>query len=74
MQRTLAHSGPSLDREIAELVDAIVQAVDVDRSAEVDRLRAALEPFGGSELYAAEIRLCGQPSIDEWCICGGAIF
>ncbi len=56
-----------------ELVDAIVEAIDANRSTEVDRVRSALEPFGGSLLFDAEIRLNGLTSPHEGCICGGEV-
>ncbi len=58
------------DRELTSLIDALVEAVDVQRWAEIDRVRAALEPFGGIALFDAELRLNGTASIDDWCICG----
>jgi hypothetical protein len=48
---------PSLDLSLVELVDAIVAAADTSRCAEIDRLRFALEPFGGISIFDAEIRL-----------------
>ncbi len=70
-----SRSGPisvrMADRDLTALIDAIVAAIDIDRSWEIDKLRTALEPFGGSALLQAEIRLNGSPTIPEWCICGG---
>jgi hypothetical protein len=51
-----------------ELVDAIVAAVDVDRSFEVDRLRLALESFDLDESFADELRLSGVSSA-TWRLC-----
>ena len=62
------------DQALADLVDALVEAVDMNRYLEVDRVRAALEPFGGTALFDAELRLNGSASVDEWCICGGEAF
>ena len=62
------------DPSLIALVDAIVQAVDVNRCYELDRLRMSLEPFGGSTLFAAEIRINGVGSLCECCICGGEVF
>ena len=59
------------DQLLVDLVDALVQAVDVNRSAEIDRLRTVLEPFGATAMFDAELRLNGAPSVDESCICGG---
>ena len=58
--------------DLVELVDALVEAVDLNRWAEIDRLRAALEPLGVAPMFDAELRLNGIASGDEWCICGGA--
>ncbi len=55
-----------MDRELTELVDAIVEVAD--RARDMGRLRLALEPFGGSSLFDAEIRLNGTFSA-EFCIC-----
>ena len=59
------------DPELLDLVDALVEAIDTNRSHETDRVRSALEPFGGAALFDAELRLNGAPSINEDCICGG---
>lgn len=57
-------------REISDLVDAIVEAADVARVAEVDRLRLALVPFGLVGAFDDELRLSGSYSDScEWC-CG----
>lgn len=61
----------ALDHQITDLVDALVEAIDMNRYAEIDRVRTALEPFGGGVLFDAELRLNGVASVDEWCICGG---
>jgi len=58
--------------DLVDLVDALVEAVDLNRWAEIDRLRAALEPLGLAAMFDAELRLNGIASGDEWCICGGA--
>ena len=55
-----------MDRELTELVDAIVEVAD--RARDMGRLRLALEPFGGSALFDAEIRLNGTTS-DGFCVC-----
>ena len=59
------------DRDVTELVDALVEAVDVNRWAEIDRLRSALEPFRATAIFDAELRLNGTTSDSQWCICGG---
>ena len=62
------------DAALTALVDSLVQAVDMNRDYEVNRLRNALEPFGATALFDAELRLNGIASLDEWCICGGEVF
>ncbi len=62
------------DPELLDLVDALVEAIDINRAHETDRLRSALEPFGATKLFEAELRLNGTPSVIEWCICGGEEF
>ena len=62
------------DPSLADLVDALVEAIDINRQHEINRVRSALEPFGGSSLFDAELRLNGSASADEWCICGGEEF
>ena len=59
------------DPQLADLVDALVEAIDINRQHEVDRVRSALEPFGGAALFDAELRLNGIRSADEGCICFG---
>ena len=59
----------NIDRDLTELVDAIVAAVDIDRSWEIDRLQEALEPFGAAGMFAAELRLSGTGSVGELCCC-----
>jgi len=55
-------------REQSDLVDAIVEAVDIGRSVEVDRLRLALEPFGLVGAFDDELRLTGSYSDSgDWC-------
>lgn len=61
----------AVDQQLTDLVDALVEAIDAHRWAEIDRVRCALEPFGAAALFDAELRLNGTASIDEWCICGG---
>ncbi len=61
------------DPELLDLVDALVEAIDINRCLETERVRSALEPFGGAALFAAELRLNGAPSVDEDCICGGEV-
>jgi len=51
-----------------ELVDAIVAAVDLDRSDEVIRLTSALGCLGLDEAFADELRLSGVPSA-TWGLC-----
>lgn len=62
------------DQTLTDLIDALVEAIDTNRYLEVDRVRSALEPFGGAELFDAELRLNGSASVDDWCICGGEEF
>ena len=52
--------------ELIHLVDALVEAIDTDREDAVDRVRSALEPFGGGGLFAAEMRLNGRSSETVW--------
>ena len=59
------------DPELLDLVDALVEAIDTNRLHETQRVRSALEPFGATKLFDAELRLNGTSSDDEWCICGG---
>jgi hypothetical protein len=61
----------SHDVALVDLVDALVAAIDLRRTREIDQLRFALEPFGGAALFDAELRLNGSASVDESCICGG---
>ena len=56
--------------ELIELVDALVAAVDIGRSWEIERLATALESFGASWLFADELRLNGTAS-PAGCICDG---
>lgn len=62
------------DSALVELIDALVEAVDLNRSWEVDRLRNALEPFGACVLFDSELRLRGTASPVEGCICGGEVW
>ena len=59
------------DQALTELVDALVEAADLGRWIEIDRLRSALEPFGALAMFDAELRLNGTSSLGEGCICGG---
>jgi hypothetical protein len=68
---TITPTDRAADQELTALIDALVEAIDTNRYAEVDRVRAALEPFGGSGLFDCELRLNGSASADEWCICTG---
>ena len=61
------------DPQLVDLVDALVEAIDLNRHHETQRVRSALEPFGASELFDVEMRLNGVPSVDECCICGGEV-
>ncbi len=61
------------DPQLLDLVDALVEAIDINRMSETQRVRSALEPFGATALFDAELRLNGAPSTDEWCICGGEV-
>ncbi|MEM9561085.1 MAG: hypothetical protein AAGA93_00620 [Actinomycetota bacterium] len=56
------------DRDGQELVDAVAAAVDTDRWSEVERVRAALEPFGLAGDFADELRLFGVGS-NTWGRC-----
>ncbi|MGH1488195.1 MAG: hypothetical protein ACRBK7_02185 [Acidimicrobiales bacterium] len=57
--------------ELVDLVDALVQAIDLDRTEEVDRIREALEPFGAVDMFNDELRLNGSPSSECGpCECG----
>ena len=51
-----------LPTDVAELVDALVGAVDAARTDEIDRLRSALVPFGAVDRFDAELRLNGVTS------------
>ncbi|MEM9656629.1 MAG: hypothetical protein AAGA65_31430 [Actinomycetota bacterium] len=55
------------DPDLVELVDAVVSAVDTDRSWEIERVAAALEPFGGAALFGDELRLNGSGSAECPC-------
>ena len=57
------------DPELLDLVDALVEAIDIKRLSEIDRVRLALEPFGAMELFDAELQHSGSSSDDEYCIC-----
>ena len=55
------------DRDLGELVDAVVAAIDTDRAWEVERVASALQPFGGADMFVDELRLNGAPSSDCPC-------
>ena len=65
---TLAECRWAVDRDLVDLVDALAAAVDTGRTWEVERLQAALIPFGAAVIFAEELRLNGLPS-DEACVC-----
>ncbi|MEM9655861.1 MAG: hypothetical protein AAGA65_27495 [Actinomycetota bacterium] len=46
-----------------EIVDSIVGAVDLNRSAEIERVRLALETIGLDVAFQSELRLTGVPSV-----------
>ena len=52
--------------DLVDLIDALVEAIDTDRYDAVDRVQTALQPFGGSTLFAAELRLNGRSSEQVW--------
>ena len=54
------------ERQAIELVDALAGAVDLQRSNEIERLRAALVPLGLDRRLTDEIRLTGT-----WSSCAG---
>lgn len=60
-------SASPVDPDLVELIDAVVSAVDTDRSWEVERVAAALEPFGGGALFGDELRLNGTGSTECPC-------
>jgi hypothetical protein len=62
-----SQSASSEDPDLLELIDALVSAVDIDRSWEVERVAAALEPFGGATLFSGELRLNGAGSSECPC-------
>jgi len=57
-----------VDRDLVDLVDALVAAVDTARTWEVEQVQAAVAPFGGSGLFASELRLNGTASCEQ-CVC-----
>jgi hypothetical protein len=59
---------PRHEMDDQELVDAIVAAIDLDRSTEVDRVQIALGPFGLADMFSEELRLSGVPSA-TWELC-----
>ncbi len=56
---------------MVDLIDSIVAAVDLDRTADIERLREALAPFDAAGLFNEELRLNGSRStdIDATCFC-----
>lgn len=60
--------GRIADRELVDLVDALVAAIDRSRTWEVEQVQSALAPFGASALFDYEFRLNGTASLDG-CIC-----
>jgi hypothetical protein len=54
------------ERQAIELVDALAGAVDLQRSSEIDRVRAALVPLGLDRRLKDELRLTGT-----WSTCAG---
>ena len=59
------------DQDLLDLVDALVAAIDTDRSWELERVTSALEPFGGSALFTEELRLNGVASCQRCDLCSG---
>lgn len=59
------------DPTLIDLVDALVEAIDLDRTDAVNRLREALEPFAATGLLNDELRLNGIRSSDHdhRCLC-----
>lgn len=68
MTQTHPHPDPlaSAPPDLVDLVDALVEAIDTDRADAVDRVQSALQPFGASTLFAAEMRLNGRSSEHVW--------
>ncbi len=64
--RTTTATHHRCSAELTALVDALVEAIDTDRTTAVDRVRDALTPFGGAALLDAELRLNGRPSDHDW--------
>ncbi len=62
-----------VDQALVDLVDAVVAAVDIDRCDEINRLREALEPFGGAWLFDDELRLNGRSTESHWCCLGECV-
>lgn len=50
--------------QAVDLVDAIVCAVDLGRSHEVERVRGALVPLGLDRVFVDELRLNGTWSVE----------
>ena len=65
---TLAECRWAVDRDLVDLVDALVAAVDTARTWEVERVQAALTTLGAAAIFAEELRLNGVAS-DEVCVC-----
>jgi len=59
----LRRTNSRIDQTNLDLVDAVVAALDSDRSAEVERVRSAFEPFGLDEAFVIELRLSGIASL-----------
>ena len=67
----LAVTARTQDPTLVELVDALVEAIDTDRSDAIERLRDALDPFGAAGLFDAELRLNGLSGSGALCsLCG----
>jgi hypothetical protein len=59
------------DTDLVDLVDAVVAAVDTDRTWELERVAEALAPFGGTALFTEELRLNGLASCQTCGLCDG---
>lgn len=59
------------DSALVDLIDCLVGAVDLDRVAEIHRLREALEAFDAVALFNDELPINGSSStdIDASCLC-----
>jgi hypothetical protein len=60
-----------VDPLVVDLVDSVVAAIDIDRTAEVYRVRDALRVLDAVGLFDDELRLNGTSSTDHEhpCIC-----